>query len=241
MERKLGWGLVAAGLALTCGHLAGVYAVFSDTATTGENYVSSPVAGRAADLQLAAYTGDPEAPCGTWSDNLESGINVGELGEYYDSDNGTWNTVGVGRTMCLRNDGAAPLVVTVATTDLSFTDSACSGDESAVDNTCGPSAGADENTRGELRPLLQFGGPHDQANSTPFAGDCADAVKPAFIDTSVEALADPATPVTLFTLPAGSVACLYAVAYDGPRTLEQQQARQTDVARWRYLFTGRTA
>src|SRR5262245_17507860 len=67
--------LVALGILVTLVSGTGVFASFSDQATTGPNSVISKEQPRAADLRIA--TGDSDGfgfQCGTFVDNLQTGL-----------------------------------------------------------------------------------------------------------------------------------------------------------------------
>jgi hypothetical protein len=228
------------GACLVVANLTGLLAQFSDTATTGTNDVSTPVAGRAADLKLAAYTGNPENPCGTFTDDLETGLLEAAEIAYYDDGEGGFGSVAARSVVCLRNDGMAALEVSIAATDVAFTEIGCDGDEAAVDPTCAPGAA------GEFQPSLQLSSAsHDPDSGQALEGEChyenPDKVRlGASGNHAIATMSD--APIALGTLPAGGVACLYIPVFDpAPVSTADLQARQSDRASWRFLFAGASA
>jgi hypothetical protein len=153
--------IAAFGAVLTLAGTTGVFAVFTDRATTGTNSWASKGLPRAADLQLATGSVDVgvtwTVSCGTYADDLTSG--------FITMTNAAANDGFGGEFVCLKNAGSQTVDVTTSAIDIADVDTACTGDEAAVDATCGP--GVNDTPRaGELSPLVQ---------ASMIVADCANA------------------------------------------------------------------
>jgi hypothetical protein len=130
--------IMVLGTLVSLASLIGVFAPFTDRATTGTNSAESGEMERAADLKLAL---EANGSCGAFSDDLTTGIfdvtGLQQGGSEFSSN------------FCLRNDGSLAVDVSVSGIDLQEVDFACSGDESVFDTTCG----ADQ--AGELLAVLR--------------------------------------------------------------------------------------
>lgn len=202
--------MVAGGLGLTVSLLSGgIFAVFTDRATTGSNDAGTRAEARAADLKLATATG---LDCGVFVDDLATGvITVADLQP----------TGAAQARVCVRNDGSEPVAVDVSVIDLLDLDVACTGDEAAAgDTTCG----------GDL-----VGEASGALHSLVSRRDCTtgDELSWASATLSSNAL----TPIPLpgtSPLAAGEVACIvFGVGYYPGA---DQQLTQSDKATWRYAF-----
>jgi len=124
--------IMALGSVVTLTAVNGVFAVFTDRATTGTNSASSRSEPRSADIQIAEGIRDPQTGtivCGTFDDDLTSGIvtatDMAPLGNAAFSN------------LCLKNVGSRQVDLTASVIDLVDTDHACTGDEAVLDSTCG--------------------------------------------------------------------------------------------------------
>jgi hypothetical protein len=184
------------------------------------NSVESGVRPRAADLQLASASEGPTSfACGTFSENIATA--------QFQAAGLQPTSPPVRAALCLRNVGAAPLVVTVgANGTLRDFDPTCTGDEATGDSTCG------NNQVGELAGILKL-------DIIPI--DCtsgqADAnfssIPLASLQTGGHSLRGAAT------LAAGAQWCFrFQVAYD-PGTAEADiQVAQSDQVTWAFTFEG---
>jgi hypothetical protein len=220
--RRLLATTMALGLVITAMNFTGIFAVFTDRATTGTNTEETGQQPRTADLLIAV---DEFGNCtgATFSDNLETGLfDVSGL-----VPGGTADQV---TSICLKNVGTATLTLTTSAIDVVETETACTGDEAAAgDATCGTAGVGD----GELGLVLftELG-----------QKDCATGANIGdFVQSTVEDLA--ATPGDLGTIAPGAVACVFvdtilpAAGVLGNTSDGLQQA-QTDKIEWRYAFDG---
>src|SRR5919112_3164479 len=129
MRRPLLGSLMVLGLVTTAVGGMGVFAPFTDRATTGLNTVSSGERPKAADLKLAfPVAGYTDCATATYGDNLTTaGIVASNVQPGYND----------GRFFCVKNAGSASLTVSASVIDVTDVDNACTGDEAAVDTTCG--------------------------------------------------------------------------------------------------------
>jgi hypothetical protein len=214
MHRPLLVSLMVLGLVTTIIGGFGVFAAFTDRATTGTNTITSGARAAAADLKIAKPSLGPEdCATATYDDNLTSGLfSVSDF------------QPGANRSefFCLRNVGTETLSLTSSVIDLVETDIDCTGDEAAVDQTCG--AGG----VGELGAILTVG-----FSNIP---DClgSNVTMPTggpLLGTS---------PVTsLGSIPAGSTLCgaIFIHASD-TATVDDLVRAQTDQVTWRFAFDG---
>jgi hypothetical protein len=201
---------VAAGLGLTVTLLSGgIFAVFTDRATTGQNDATTRAEAQAADLKLATAAG---LDCGAFVDDLATGvISVADLQP----------EDGVQVRVCLRNDGSAAVAVDVSVIDLLDLDVACTGDEAAAgDTTCGG------DLLGEASAALY---------SSVSRRDCTTGDELSWANQTLASNA--VTPIPLpgaSPLAPGEIACiLFTVGY---YPYADQQLTQSDQATWRYAF-----
>jgi hypothetical protein len=218
MTARRNLATVVAGLGLTVTLLGGgIFAVFTDRATTGQNDASTRAEARAADLKLATAERDAASgvyQCGDFVDDLDSGlISTADLQP----------SSAVSSYACLRNDGSAAVTVDVSVLDLVDLDVACTGDEAAAgDTTCG------SNQLGEASPALFSG----VARESCASGGNIGFVAPTLAEHSQTPIALPGTTATLAP---GETACIrLSVAY----IADDRQVIQSDLATWRYAFDG---
>ena len=227
MRRQTLVAIMALGAVVTLIGSAGIFAVFSDRATTGTNTVTSGERASAADLQIASW---PSAPgfldCGAYQEDLATGL--------FDLSNvqpGFSSTIaGTLPTMvCLKNVGTAALLVTGSVIDLTDIETGCTGDEAvAGDATCGVTPGIQ--TAGELSGVLQASlKPASCLDGSPYPS----AAQPFALTTP--------TPVDLGSLGPGDVACIAViVSYPGGTSETLAQIAQSDQVTWRFAFDGTT-
>jgi len=195
----------------------GIFAVFTDRATTGTNTVTSGSRPKAADLQIAT-TGSTYSDCQTFSEDLATGLitisDAQPLSKQI-------------KNVCLRNVGASELTVTMKAVDLVDAEAGCTGDEAASgDATCGTGAG-------ELSDLVAV-------NTNKI-----DCVTGAFGPTEgawLSVLGGTGS-MAIGTVAPGSQACVrIELTYAPLNTTATQQLRaQSDTATWRFAFDGATA
>jgi predicted ribosomally synthesized peptide with SipW-like signal peptide len=219
VRRALLATIVALGGVITLVGTTGVFAVFTDRATTGTNTWATKDLPHAADLQLATgpVTVDTTwtVECGTYTDDLESGLVT-----LTDAAPGA----GFGTDfLCVKNAGSQTVDVTTSAVDVTDLDTDCTGDEAAVDTTCGVDA-SDVAQQGELGPLVQLG---------MHVADCADANQGG---SGIGAVAD-LSGATVATLAPGETVCVkYEVDYNP--TEAQAMTAQSDTLTWRFAFDG---
>ena len=218
--RRLLTVTMALGLVITAMNFTGIFAVFTDRATTGTNSEESGAQPRIADLQIAK---DEFGNCtgATFSDDLETGL-FNATGLVPGNDSVVFSP------FCLKNVGTAQLTVTVSAIDVVETETGCTGDEAdAGDATCGTDGVGD----GELGDVL---------TAEMVIQDCEGFNVGDVVRDSVEGLA--ATPTVLGTIEPGAVACIYANTFiTNPGvvyTPEQLQQAQSDKVEWRFAFDG---
>ncbi len=219
------------GMLITLIGGTGIFATFSDRATTADNTVTSGSRPKAADLRIEKAAPDPTT--GQIDCNADQGavaFDEDDLSTGLYSATNVQPGTDIGSTyICLKNVGAAPLTLTASVIDLSDLDVDCTGDEAASgDTTCGLDA-TQLPRAGELGPLLEV-----EFNET----GCPTG--------SFLAPYTPATPLTDTTgvtwtpqpLAPDNVACVRIdVRYPTPSTIDAQLA-QSDKVLWRFAFDG---
>lgn len=220
--RRLLTVTMALGLVISAMNFTGIFAVFTDRATTGTNSAQSGAQPRVADLQIATpLPGTGNCDGVSWVDDLETGV-------ISTTDLQPGGASGFA-ALCLRNSGSASLDVTVTAIDVVDTETGCTGDEAAAgDTTCGTAAAGDGELSGALIANVARQDCSTQATVL--------AVSPWFSSfvSNGEAVG---------TLAPGDVACMYVsvqmltVGQTGV-TLSQIQQAQSDKVEWRYAFDG---
>jgi predicted ribosomally synthesized peptide with SipW-like signal peptide len=235
--------VIVLGVLLTLVGGTGIFAVFSDRATTGPNTVTSGAQPNAAHLQLNVGIDngqaidcetDPDANGVTFEDDLTTGLFT-----LQDMQPGTASDPAY---LCLRNAGSAPLSLYAAAIDLVDADIDCTGDEAAAgDTTCGldPNlpAGQEVPQAGELSHNLSV---------TIDEMHCHDStVIFSTIKRALYNLTDPAptgftrASIGAGTLDSGAELCLQlTIAYPSDTATTAVQLAQTDRATWRFAFDG---
>jgi len=212
--------MMAVGVVITLTGASGIFAVFTDRATTGTNSYASRAEPRAADLQLAAVTSTGDGTvltCGTYVDDLATGI--------IEASDRAPNDGAGSQFLCVRNAGSQSIEVDVSAIDLVDLDHACTGDELAADpDTCGG------DLEGELSQQLDV-------QAVFFECDASNV----FTTTAAVTLASmETTPVSLFSLMPGAVRCVGFAHYFVVDEVESQHT-QSDTAQWKYAFDAATA
>jgi hypothetical protein len=198
---------------------SGIYAVFSDRATTGSNGVSSGALQRVAELKIAVSTTPPACDAGAFVDDLATGIiTASDVQPGWESPSSY---------ICLRNEGSGDLAVTWSAIDLVDVENDCTGDEAAAgDTTCASGA------FGELSPHILI---YQQVV------DCATA---GFIGFQAGYLDEVAvTGISPGVIAAGADMCLtFRAGYGGTAadtlTLTEKLLAQSDQVSWRFAFDG---
>jgi hypothetical protein len=225
MERASLRAVIVLGLLITLVGGTGIFAVFSDRATTGTNEVTSGGLGHAADLTIAtAAVQGGSVVCDTFSDDLATGFF--SLTDLQPSAGDSYRG-----TFCLQNVGSSAVNLAASTIDLSDTDSGCTGDEAAFgDTTCGG------DQAGELGTVLV---------AVIAELDCDTATYTA--QTSSASLAALGTPVGLPVggivgrqagdLNPGQTACYFVeLRYPDSTPAGEVQLAQSDTVTWRFAF-----
>jgi hypothetical protein len=203
------------GLIVTSVGVSGIFAVFTDRATAGEDSLTSGELPHAAHLQIATLD-TTVSECGGFVDDLTTG-----LFDAADVQAGYQQTAYV----CLKNAGSADLHAFMSVIDLADVETDCTGDEAAAgDTTCGPDATP---PLGELSSALS-------TSITRF--DCATG---RGITTASANLAGALFDVG--ALAVHEVAC-YSIEVDYASEVpsETQQMAQSDQTTWRFAFDGST-
>ena len=218
--RRLLATTMALGLVITAMGFTGIFAVFTDRATTGTNSAESGEQPRTADLQLGTSV---QGDCSdtTYAENLVTGVI-----DVSDMQPGDGPQV---RYLCLKNVGTGRLTLTVSAIDVANTETGCTGDEEASgDATCGTSEVGD----GELGSVLIAG-------VVPV--DCTtDDVLPNVVHQVLDSLT---TPAALGAgLDPGDELCIRTAVTLPPigpdASSDQLQQAQSDKVEWRYAFDG---
>jgi hypothetical protein len=209
---------MALGLVITAMSFTGIFAVFTDRATTGTNHVDSGTQARVVDIQLAT-SANGDCTDAVFSEDLATGII-----DVSDIQPGDGPQV---QYLCLRNVGTAHVTYSVSAIDLTDTETGCTGDEAEVgDPTCGTAGAGD----GELGDVLI-------ANVVPIDCDTQD-IAGIVIAQTLSTLDE--TPVELTGGSAGEVVCLRVAATmpqaGGDVTSDALQLAQSDQVEWRYAF-----
>jgi len=215
---------IVLGMLVTLLGGTGIFATFTDRATTGTSSVSSGERPKAADLKIAAANPDTTSGnfnCGTYADDLE-----GTLISASDVQPG--QTAG-SAYLCVKNAGSGAASVVATVTDLVNTDLGCTGDEQAAGDSC-DSVG----DPGELGSLILLDydlldcSTLDQGHFKFIAGYTE---APSFyVGTPWDFLGGA-------TMSPGDVACFRVTArYRSDVTEQQMQLAQSDQFTWTYAF-----
>ena len=227
MDRQTLRITIVLGMLVTLLGGTGIFATFSDRATTGQSDVTSGTLGKAADLKLAAA--QPQDPmnsgpfiCDPYADDLVTPVFT------FTATQGNGNE----RFFCLENAGSSPVDVSLSAIDLTDVDVDCTGDESAFgDTTCGAVAGQGPQP-GELSPNLVI--ETDLYDCMTGAG----IMTPGVPDFSASLSDLGTTPTALHSLAAGAQICLRERVFWRPATPEAAQVSQSDEATWKFAYDG---
>lgn len=216
MRRSLLLSVIALGGLVTLMGAAGIFAVFTDRATTGTNTVSSGERPASADLKIAS-TAQSITDCQTFQDNLTTGL--------YTATGAQPGTSFGAKAICLKNAGSATLNLSTTAVDLTDSETGCTGDEQAAgDATCGSGVG-------ELSPLLFV---------DVLALDCSTGSGPPPTSKTLAALGG--SPISLGSLASGAQVCVRVeVRYPGSTPDAETQKAQSDSVTWRFAFDGTTS
>lgn len=209
----------------------GIFAVFTDRATGGQDSVTSAGLASAADIRIDA---------GAVTSATDFGINCdpdgdGIIGNRDDITTPQFSATDVRAGadlgtayVCIENAGSAPVSLVVSEIELIDTDTACTGDEAAAgDANCGG------NLAGELSPLL-------------FADtdriECMDSSLPPLLDNAPMSLStyqQTVAPDTAALQPNATACFAIHITYPDPGQALAQVA-QSDQATWRFAFDAAT-
>lgn len=222
--RPLLRAIMVLGTILTLVGGTGIFAVFSDRATTGVNDVSSGQLTPAADIQLAGASIDTQLTCGQFAENLVTGFftiadlqpTLGESHRQY---------------FCLRNVGSSALTLTASAIDIVDTDVACTGDEDAFgDATCG------SDQAGELSSVVRAVAVNVDCSTAAFLGqtDSVDLSAFSAAPLPIDGIASAGS-----TLAPGATACYWIeIRYPDSQAEADIQIAQSDRVQWRFAFDG---
>jgi hypothetical protein len=209
--------IMALGAVVSLTAVNGVFAIFTDRATTGTNTASSRAEARSADLQIATASYDTatgETSCGQYDEDLVTGIisvtNLASGG----FENGTGN-------LCLKNVGSRTLDLSASVIDLVDTDPACTGDEATIDvDGCGP--GEVGELSGALRVIV-------------LRSYCDAPLSPVG-NSRVAAMT--VTPLPIDALGPGQATCVQMIVDYLPSSGDELTGAQSDTSTWRFAFDG---
>ena len=220
MRRPLALSLIVLGLVVTVIGGTGLFAPFTDTATTGVNSLTSGTRPKAADIQLAWPVAGPTA-CATATyveDSTTPGHTATDIQPGFTDE----------KHFCLRNVGSALVAIAISAIDVVDTDIACTGDEAAAgDTTCGGDAA------GELS-LVIYG------NLRTF--NC-DTGAPALVTGLGNLASGMAVSHSSWALDPGETLCgsVEVIYLTGlPVTVDDTLRAQSDSVTWKYQFTAGT-
>ena len=208
--------IMVLGALITLLGSTGIFAVFTDRATGGNNSAVSGARASAADIHIATATfSSPNVVCGTFAEN--STTPQFSLSNLQPSSTPSTSYV------CIRNVGAAAITLRTFALGISDTDPQCTGDEAASgDATCGGGQA------GELSPVLV---------AVVEALACSGG---ATISSGGVELADLDTlpvPVGPASVAPGQVVCVQLdIEYPTTTAETAIQIAQSDEVRWQYLF-----
>lgn len=213
MRRSVLFTLIALGAIITGLGGTGLFAALSDTASTGDNRVETAAMASSSDLQLATATGTTTIACGTFQENLSTGL--------FTVANAAPSHFSTAKA-CLRNIGSAPVAITTSINLLSDTDVACTGDEAALgDTTCGGGQA------GELGSTIE---------TAVWKVDCATGS--GANNTGWQHIAGFSPVTNIGTIAPNETVCLhFAIDYFNAPAASKPLA-QSDEVTWRWTFTG---
>lgn len=220
MRRSLLITLMALGAVVTLLSTTGVIAVFNDSADTPENSFTTGELAATADIVV----GQADAALQTESCDV--------LGENFDlaffSTGGEPGTNTAGPHICIRNVGSGSVALSVLTFDVADTETGCTGDEGAVDTTCGVEGGVAQ--EGELSSVV---------SQDFFEEDCATGQDIRASGDHVDALGGSGFSLNRTIAPDEEV-CFHVILGYHPAPAAATIA-QTDELTWKLRFTGTAA
>lgn len=215
--RRLLATTMALGLVVTAMNFTGIFAVFTDRATTGATGGDSAALPGAADIEIARALSAVDCPEQDYVDDL-----IGDLVQWSDAKPGDSLST---HWFCVKNVGAASVDVTVTAFDIASSDIACTGDEAtAGDVSCGTGLG-------ELNAVVYIGvQQYDCATGTDIGGTAEVTVTGMSV-----------TPKAVgTTIASGDVVCVELLTYYPPvgaaASLTLAQMAQSDAISWRFAF-----
>lgn len=212
MRRPVLLSVMAAGTVISLVSMTGIFAVFSDRATTGTNSLETGALAKAVDIQVAEFTaGSIGGTCGTFTDDSTSPLLT------VDSVQPSATPLR-GPTFCVKNAGSLAATVMENLIDVADVEVDCTGDEATVDTSCGGSG------VGEVAQSLQL---------QTWWGDCAGGAGAgpmhAFNSHFEGRLFQP-----------GETKCLYHEFLYNP-TGDAAIAGQSDRLTWRFAYDGESS
>lgn len=225
--------VIVLGALITLVGGTGIFATFSDRATTGTSDITSGALGKAADLKIAmAQPQDPmnSGPftCDPYTDDLTTQL------FHFTATAGN----GDERFFCLQNVGSSAVDLSLTAIDITDLDVDCTGDEEAFgDTTCGDDQTTAQPQAGELSPNLTI--ETDLYDCATGSGLLVPGV-PDFQATLAGLGTTPETllPTTgLSNLAAGGSICV-RLRVRWAATGDAAQVSQSDEATWKFAFDG---
>ena len=213
--------IMALGTVISVAGASGIFAVFTDRATTGENDFRSRPEPRPADVQLAIGThqADGSIACGAFTEDLTTSLI--DLSTFVGLPPGAQTA---SQYVCVSNAGGQTVDVDVSAIELVDVDHACTGAEAVIDpGSCGG------DLEGELSQFVEV---------QLLYANCVPSVP---LPSPWASLADlQTTPLAVATLAPGAVTCLAVVHSYAADEVESQLA-QSDSVQWKYAFDATTA
>jgi hypothetical protein len=222
------------GMLITLIGGTGIFATFSDRATTGTSDVTSGALNKAADIKIASA--QPQDPmnsgpflCDPQEDDLITPLftftaTQGSLYEHF---------------FCLYNVGSSTVDLSLGAIDITDLDVDCTGDEADFgDTTCGQAAAGQPANPGELSPNMEVDADLYDCMSgsgliSPGVPDFTSTL--AGLGTTPIALSNPTTFPNL--APGGSVCVRLRVGWH-PADASAAQVSQSDETTWKFAFDG---
>jgi hypothetical protein len=224
--------VIVLGALITLVGGTGIFATFSDRATTGTSDVNTSTLGKAADIQLAAaqpldpMNSGPFA-CDPFQEDLTTPLFTGTISNSQSD-----------RYFCVQNVGSSAVTLSLSAIDITDLDIDCTGDEAAFgDTTCGLDPTTLQPQAGELSPNLTI--ETDLYNCATGAGLLTPGV-PDFSSSLADLGTTPETllPVTgVQSLQPGSQVCV-RIRVASRATGDAAQISQSDEATWKFAFDG---
>jgi hypothetical protein len=216
MERQMLRLMLVLGVLVTILGTTGVFATFEDQARGGSNSVSSGARPSAADLQIAVATmSNGVITCQTYGEDTTT--------PQFSVANFQPTSAPVNGYVCLRNNGAGALTLSVIAGSLTDIDTLCTGDEIAAgDTACGNGA------PGELSSVLVVSADEVSCSNSAVISDDGAALQTVAtqpLDVGIQALA------------ANRFMCVrFEIKYLPEATETQIQIAQSDQATWNFVF-----